>query len=426
MSYFNRIKELLNSSHSTFHVVDLLKKDLEENGFVRLDENEDFNIELGGSYFITRGGTSLIAFKIPKSGFNSYSIVCSHTDSPTFKLKPNPLIVNKYVSLDVEPYGGMISYSFFDRPLSFAGRVMIKKDNKVYSRLVDIDKNLLYIPSVAIHMNREVNSNFKVNPAVDTLPLFSLSSEINFNEFLKEYLKEDGEIISHDLYLYNRDEVKEVGINDELFCSPRIDNLTSVYSSLIALEEATPSNSIDIIACFDSEEIGSLTYQGANSPFLKDVLERIEARFGNNLTKHLSSSFSLSVDNAHALHPNHQELSSRSSEVLLNKGVVIKHSASKSYTTDALSCSLVKLLAEKANIKVQEFTNRNDMRGGSTLGKLLVSELSILSCDIGIAQLAMHSANEIAAKNDVEDMVLLLKEAFQSQIKITSDSCEVK
>ena len=425
MEIKDKIKNLLDISYSPFHVVKNVEDELLNKGFKELKENENFNIELGKNYYVKRNGTSIIAFKIPSSLKDiNFRIEASHTDSPTFKLKPHPAIKNKnYVSINVEPYGGMIMSTFLDRPLSIAGRVMIEKNGNLENKLFNIDRDLLQIPNVAIHMNREVNTGYHFNPAVDLIPLISTNPDFDFEKMLlKELHEEDSKVSSFDLFLYNRDKAHELGYENEFISSPKIDNLTSVYLSLESLLNNDPSTSIDLLAAFDNEEVGSLTRQGANSTFLVDILKRIVLALGGNkddFYKAVASSMMLSVDNAHAIHPNHMEYADKTSEVLLNKGLVIKYNAAQHYTTDSFSSSIVKHLCDLSNAKYQEFTNRSDMRGGGTLGNLSNSEVSLVCADIGLPQLAMHSCNELIGTNDLQDMYLLLSSFYKVSFVIT-------
>ena len=418
-----KLINLLNKSHSQFHVVEIVKNILKENDFKEINEFDSFNVELNKKYFVIRNDSSIIAFKTPSNTNNfHFQIEASHTDSPTFKLKQNPVVTsNGATVLNVEPYGGMIMSSWFDKPLSFAGRVVFKNGNLVSTKLLDIEKDLLVIPNVAIHMNREINSGYKYNPAVDLLPILSLS-EVNFNDLLKSFLGQDTEIISHDLYLYNREEAKLCGLNNEMLSSPRIDNLSSVYLSLNAIINAKNSDSVQVFAAFDNEEVGSRTRQGAGSTFLSDILWRISHSLGIDCEAYhqaLAKSTLISVDNGHAIHPNHPEYSDKN-KVYMNKGVLIKYNANESYTSNALSSSIIKVIAKENNIDVQDFENRSDIRGGSTLGNISTSQVSILSVDIGLPQLAMHSSNELCAVKDIKDMTLLLVKYFEYSIVVNN------
>ena len=424
-----KIIELLNKSHSPFHVVNVVKNILIENGFIEINEFDSFNIELNKKYFVIRNDSSIIVFKTPKNISNfHFQIEASHTDSPTFKLKQHPIISsNGCTLLNVEPYGGMIMSSWFDKPLSFAGRVVVKHGNTIETKLLDIEKDLLIIPNVAIHMNREINSGYKYNPAVDTLPIMSLS-EVNFDDLLKSQLHSDDEIISHDLYLYNREKARVCGLNDEMLSSPRIDNLTSVYLSLNAIINSTSSDALQVFAAFDNEEVGSKTRQGAGSTFLADILWRISNSLGISQEEYyqaIAKSSLISVDNGHAIHPNHPEYSDQN-KVFLNKGILVKYNASESYTSNALSSSIIKVIAKDNDIAVQDFENKSNIRGGSTLGNISTSQVSVLSVDIGLPQLAMHSSNEVCAVNDIEEMKKLLIKYFDYSITVKNGSITFK
>ncbi len=429
MNYKEQLIELLRTSYSPYHAVKNIISKLKEAGFEELRESNEFKLEKGHSYYITRNGTSIIAFKVPSVIDNPMcKISAVHTDSPTFKIKPNPIKRYKnIVSLNCEPYGGGIYYSFFDKPLSIAGRVFVKKDGKVIPQLIAIDKDLLYIPSVCIHMNRQCNSGYEFNPARDTIPMMGdLPENFSFNSYLSEIV--GGEVVSYDLFIYNRQQPTIVGFNGEYLSSPRLDDLSADYTVLMGFIESQPKE-IAIFAAFDNEEVGSLTKQGANSDFMKHVIGRIYNALGFSKEQRfaaLSKSFLLSVDNAHANHPNRPDLSDTTTDVRLNGGIVLKYNANQSYTSDGLSSSIVKELCSSASIKVQEFTNRSDLRGGSTLGNISNSEISLTSADVGIAQLAMHSANEIMGIEDADSMVALSRELYNKTIDIEGESFAIK
>lgn len=431
MDHLDALMNLLDRSYSVFHVVDNMEKELKKNGFIRLDEKEDFSLEEGKNYYVTRNGSSLIAFRIPKKKRLAFQLTATHNDSPTFKVKPNPILTYKNLtSLNVEPYGGLIYNTWLDRPLSLAGRVMVKKDNRIESHLLAIDEDLLFIPNVAIHMNRSINNGFVYNPSVDLIPLFgSLPQDFDFNAYLLEKLgKKEGEVISHDLFLYSRLKARKIGCNQEFLASGRLDDLSSAYTALMGFLEANEGKNISVFASFDNEEVGSLTKQGANSTFLKDTLRRIIFALGGkeeDFGKAIASSFLISIDNAHANHPNHPEFTDKTTDIELNKGIVIKYNANQSYTSDAFSSSIVKSLAKKASVPVQEFTNRSDLRGGSTLGNLSNSEVSLNACDIGMAQLAMHSSYELMGTKDVEAMVSLIKTYFNTEIDLEGENIQL-
>ncbi len=420
MQYSNKVIELLNKSYSPFHVVDNIKDELNQKGYIELKENESFILEEGKNYYLTRNGTALIAFNVPKnSKESSFRISASHTDSPTFKIKPNPVLNYKnVVSLNVEPYGGMIDSPWFDRPLSFAGRVFyFDRDGEMRSSLLNIDEDLLCIPNVCIHFNRNINDGYKYNAAKDMIPLLGIEKDFNFNEYLLKSIPQAKEILSFDLFLYNRDQAKLIGLNKEFLSSPKLDDLSSTYSVLLGFLDASPKY-FNVYCAFDNEEVGSLTKQGAYGTFLSDTLERISLSLGLDYRKMIAKSLLVSVDNAHANHPNHPELTDQTTSVLLNEGIVIKYNADQRYTSDALSVANFKNITQKANISFQDYTNRSDLRGGSTLGNLSNNQISINSLDIGIPQLAMHSCNELCGIKDVEDMSILMKEFFSSEKEV--------
>lgn len=418
--YLEKTIELLNKSYSPFHVVDNLRNELLAKGYTELDEKKPFALKEGGNYFVIRNGSALIAFNVPSNPKeSSFRISASHTDSPSFKIKPNPVLnYENLVSLNVEPYGGMIDAPWLDRALSFAGRVFYyDNEGNLKQALLNIDQDLMVIPNLCIHFNRDVNNGYKFNPAKDMIPLLGIEKDFNFNEYLKGKLSDVKEILSFDLFLYNRDNAKRVGLNKEFLLSPKLDDLASTYSVLLGFLDANPTY-FNVYSAFDNEEVGSLTKQGAYGTFLADTLNRISKELDLNFEEMIAKSLLISVDNAHANHPNHPEISDRTTHVQLNGGVVIKYNANQTYTSDALSAATLKDIVKDANIKFQDFTNRSDLRGGSTLGNLSNNQISINSVDIGIAQLAMHSCNELCGAEDIETMSLLAKEFFSSKKEI--------
>lgn len=422
------IISLLKRSPSVFHVVKNISEKLLEKGFIELSEYQPFVIEKGKNYFVKRNNSSIIAFKIPLNCKDlSFFGTATHNDSPTYKLKPHPFTKKGNLTLlDVEPYGGMIHSTWLDRPLSIAGRVLLQKGNVIQEALFNVDRPLLIIPNLAIHMNRNINEGYAYNPAVDLLPLFGedIKEEDSFESFLLKELHEekDVRVLSHDLYLYNFDEPRVFGLHEEFLASPKLDDLASAYSSLLGFLEAKNDERISLFASFDNEEVGSLTRQGANSTFFKDTYKRLSEALNGNFEEDIANSFLLSIDNAHANHPNHLEKSDQTTNVSLNKGIVIKSNANQSYTTDALGSAIAKMIALKGNIPYQEFTNRSDLRGGSTLGNISNSELSILSCDIGLPQLAMHSANETMGVMDLDSMRRFVSLYFETKVRFEGNS----
>ena len=433
MFNLNELIDKLNKSSDQYNVVKIIKESLEDSyitaeEFSNLNDGEIKNLlkEKSLTVLFERNNSSLIAIKIPTNleQIKNFKIAASHTDSPNFKIKPNPVIVSKnLVLLNVEPYGGMINSTWMDRPLGISGRIFYEENNEIKSKIVRICRDFGIIPNVAIHMNRDVNNGYCFNNAVDMRPVISTDINFDFNEFLMKEFDIKGKIISHDLYLYNRDEAKTFGLNNEFLSSPKLDNLLSVFTSLEAFKEAKTEDSILIFAAFDNEEVGSSSYQGANSDFLKVAIDLIKDKLNLKKSyKMLKNSVMLSIDNAHANHPNHPELSDATTDVELNKGIVIKYNASQTYTSDGFSSSIVKKLCSDNKLNYQEFTNRSDMRGGSTLGNISNRHVSIHTCDIGIAQLAMHSSNETCGINDISDMYELVKAFYNTNIEINNDS----
>lgn len=416
MKYLSKLIEDLSASKSQFHSIERIRQRLLETSFKEVKETKPLNLEKGGKYFLKRNDSSLIAFKIPNGDPKAFKVSATHSDSPTFKIKPDPIINNGDVlQLKVEPYGGAIYPSWIDRPLSIAGRILIEKDGNLESHLFDIDEDLLEIPSLCIHFNRDVNKGHEYNPAIDMVPVLGMKKDLDFNKFLLEKSGLEGEVVSYDLYLYNRDLPRVVGLDKEFLSAPKEDDLASAFIVLYGYIDAPISNMVDVYCCFDNEEVGSLTRQGAHSDFLKNTLIRISKASGIEMAEASAGSFMLSVDNAHARHPNFPSLNS---SVNINGGIVIKYNANQSYTSDGLSSSLVKAIAKANDIPVQEFTNRADIRGGSTLGNLSNAEVSLLSCDIGIAQWAMHSSNETLGVYDIDHMANLSKAYFESKFEI--------
>lgn len=419
-----KLKEFLSGAYTAYHATELAEQALHENGFVKLSETDDWELKEGGKYYVVRSGSSFVAFTVGSLDRFSFKIVASHTDSPALKLKENPLVkTGAYSKLNVETYGGGIWYSFFDRPLRLAGRIAYEEDGAVKTQTVS-SPYLLTVPSVAVHMNRGVNDGFSVNAQVDLQPLFGLNGETDLFKSLT-----DKEVLSYDLYAVNADEPYSFGINDEFFASPRIDNLTSVFSSLEALFAHADSSGVCVVAALDNEEVGSQTLQGAGGDFLENTLRRISYAFkfdDGEYYKALASSFLISLDNAHAMHPNHPEKCDPTNQVVMGGGVVIKAHANKAYTTDALSSATVKTVFKRAGVKFQTFFNRSDMRSGGTLGAISLSHVGVLSVDLGLAQLAMHSACECIASTDYEELVNGLTAYYSSDICVLDGQVEIK
>lgn len=407
--------DFIKSSPSAYHTVASVKARLAADGYVELEEGERIPQSGCGKYYVTRNGSSIIAFRTSADP-RGFMIVASHSDSPAFRLKMSEDITSSaYATLDVERYGGMIMYSWLDRPLSVAGRVVVDTEEGVEERLVSLDRDLAVIPSVAIHLNRGVNDGYKFNPARDMLPLYALGEHATVLDAVADELGVcKDRILSHDLFLFNRDEPRRFGADGELILAPRLDDLGCVFSSLEAFLASDDSAAVPVLAVFDNEEVGSDTKQGAASGFLDDTLAMIG---GENYARMLRSSFMVSADNAHARHPNHPELSDAANAPTLGGGVVVKYNANQKYATDGLSASVFGKLARISGAKIQTYYNRADLPGGSTLGSISDTRVGISTVDIGLPQLAMHSANETAGASDVEEMVKILTAFYSASLE---------
>ena len=427
----NHVKQLfkfIENSPSCFHAIKTITEELKNEGFVEIKEKDTWQIEKGKKYYVTRNLSSVIAFKIPQNDFKSFHIVASHSDSPTFKIKENAEIEvnNKYVKLNTEKYGGMICSTWFDRPLSIAGRILVKENNAVKTHLVNIDKDLVIIPNLAIHMNREVNDGYKYNAQIDMLPLYGDNSSKGslMKTIAKEVNVEEESILGTDLFLYNRMNGTKIGSNEEYISSPRLDDLECAFTSLSAFLSENTSNSASVYCVFDNEEVGSGTKQGADSTFLYDVLRRINISLGKTEEDYyrlISSSFMVSADNAHALHPNYTDKSDLTNKVYMNDGIVIKYNANQKYTTDAVSASIFKTICDSVDVPYQTFTNRSDILGGSTLGNISNAHVSLNTIEIGLAQRAMHSTYETAGAKDVTYMIDAIKAFYNTSIEQVED-----
>ena len=426
MSYsHNGLFEFIAKSPTAYQTVATVKERLLGEGYTELSESEHWSLEPSGKYFVIRNGTSIIAFRAPMRE-GGFMICASHSDSPAFRVKTSGATSGAYTRLPVERYGGMILYSWFDRPLSIAGRVIVRTESGISSRLLNVDRDLLVIPSVAIHFNRTVNEKFSPNPAQDMIPLLSASgNEIKLHSLIaKELSIKEEDILSHDLFVYARDCGKTVGSEGEIILSPRLDDLECVYTSLEGFLAARDGEATPVLAVFDNEEVGSDTKQGAASTFLYDTLTRI-APDPESYKCRVSKSFMVSADNAHAKHPNHPELSDSDNAPILNCGIAIKHNANQKYATDGVSEAIFELICRRAGVKTQSYYNRADMPGGSTLGSISDTKVSIPTVDIGLPQLAMHSAVETAGALDVGAMITALAVFYSSSLTVEGDEIKI-
>lgn len=424
--------EFLNESHNEYLAANAIRNILSKSGFKEIKENETWNLKENSKYFFLRNGNSLVAFvtpyKLNKSDFY-YKIISSHLDSPALKLKENPAVcTNFYEKWKVEVYGGLINSTYVDRPLGLAGRLIVKTKNGLETRIVDTKKAVAVIPNVAIHQNRNINNGFIYNPQVDLLPLVGTSEKAHyFDEIVSSFLKDNEEIVSYDLYLYNFDKAQYVGFNDDLICGQKEDDLSSAFLSLKVLVDSETNyneSGIKIAAFFNNEETGSLSFSGADSDLLKSTLRRIALSFNVKESEYFAAikkSFVLSADNGHAIHPNHPEMSDDKNLCLLNKGILLKFNSNMAYTSDAFTSAFVKTLCKENNIPYQVFFNRSDVRGGSTLGNISISQESILTADIGMPQLAMHSSFETIGSEDTKHMFNLMSSFYKTVFKIDND-----
>lgn len=418
----------IENTPSAFHSVKALCDMLEEAGAIRLNEGAEWCIEPGKRYFLTRNLSSVIAFDVPACGLSHFQIVSSHSDSPTFKLKNTceDVSAGHFIRLNTERYGGLIMSTWFDRPLSIAGRVIVKTEKGFETRLVDLGRDAVLIPNMPIHFNREVNDGYKINPQVDTLPLYADGTETGrlMQEVAACADTTADNIAGADLFLYNRMAGSIWGADDAFFSCARIDDLECAWTSMKAFLDTRAENHVNVCAVFDNEEVGSSTKQGADSTLFADVLFRICAALGANDAQTralIVKSFMVSADNAHAVHPNHAEKYDAQNRTFMNGGVVIKHNANQKYTSDGVSAAIFSAVCEKAGVPVQHFANRSDILGGSTLGNIANVHASMNTVDIGLAQLAMHSSYETAGVKDVKYMVDALASFYSTDIRVIED-----
>ena len=423
-----RLLTFLENSPTSFHAVENMAARLRGEGFEELKEADCWSIEAGGRYFVTRNMSSLIAFRVPGKDFTGFQIISSHSDSPTFKIKENPemKVEGHYVKLNVEKYGGMLCAPWFDRPLSIAGRLVVRTADGLLTKLVNVDRDLVMIPNLAIHMNRQVHDGYAYNAQSDMLPLYG--GEAAAGTLMKTIAQSAGvaeeDILGHDLYLYNRMKGSVWGAGEEFFSCGRIDDLQCAFGSLEGFLAGGNAHSVSVHAVLDNEEVGSTTKQGAASTFLLDTLKRLNTALGRTQEQYLTalaSSFMVSADNAHGVHPNYTDKADPTNRPYLNGGIVIKFNANQKYTTDAVSAAVFRSVCEKAGVPVQTFTNRSDMAGGSTLGNISNTHVALNTVDIGLPELAMHSPYETGGVLDTEYLIRAAKEFFSTGLKADGD-----
>lgn len=427
MDNTQELLDFINKGKTAFQSANELKVILDKEGYTEIKEEDNWDLKKGEKYFITKNNSAVIAFEIgtgeiEKDGFR---LIGAHTDSPGFRIKPNPeiLVEGHYLKLNTEVYGGPILSTWFDRPLSIAGRVTLKGESPFAPkvRLLDINRPILIIPNLAIHMNRGVNEGYEFNKQKDVLPLLTLvQDKLEKDEYLIKLISETlsveaSEILDFDLFLYEYAEGMTFGINDEFISCGRLDDLWMVFAGLKALINSNPIKATKVLVALDNEEIGSLTSQGANSAILETILERIALglkKERQDFKRALSNSIMISADLAHAIHPNYTEKCDPTSKPMLGKGPVLKIAAGGSYSTDSYASAVFKGICEKANVPCQVFVNRSDLRGGTTIGPISASKLNIPVIDMGAPVLSMHSVREMATVVDNEYTIKAFTEFF--------------
>lgn len=425
---YDDLVEFLQESVTPFHAAATAESWLRAAGFTRLEEADYWNLEPGKGYYTTRNGSSVVAWRVPDHAIGGWRIVASHSDSPTWKIKTDIVENDGCRRLSVEGYGGMIMSTWLDRPLTVGGRVIVKTEDGIESRLVCIDRDLLVIPSLAIHFQRDINKGHTFNPQVDMQPLWGPAGSRTLTDLVAEELGVDtADILDSDLQLVTRQAPTQIGPDGEFFMAPRIDDLECAATTLLGFLDAaaeTDSACAPVWAMLDNEEVGSSSRMGAQSSYLRDVLDRIVDAIphsGQAMHRAMANSFMLSADNAHATHPNFPQKSDPCAPVRLGGGVVLKYNASQKYTTNAVSGAIFRAICEKADVPVQVFTNRADEAGGSTLGNLQSHTLPIPMADIGLAQLAMHSAVETASVADAGAMTKAVATFYRVHLRALGD-----
>lgn len=422
----------IGESTTAFQTVETIEKQLRLNGYEEYKENKRWDIRPGSRGFVVRNGSSVIAFEVPDvfapAGLTGCNMICVHSDSPSFKIKESPETVSgEYRKLNVEKYGGMIESSWLDRPLSAAGRIVCDQNGSLQEILIDLKKDLFIIPGLAIHMTRG-DKKGELNAQTDLQPLAgSMHSDNEYYQMLAEYAGVTKEkILGADMFLYNRQPGCIMGMHEELLGAPRLDDLACVFAGFESFIAAGKSKNTDaagekirILGVFDNEEVGSLTRQGADSDFLESTLANLAEGIGlsaGDYRRLMAGSFMISADNAHAVHPNHPEKADVTNQPYLNGGIVIKYHGGQKYTTDAYTGAVVKKICKSHNIPYQTYHNRSDIAGGSTLGNIALGKVSVPAADIGIPQLAMHSAFETAGVYDLIFMAEFMQEFYKDSL----------
>ncbi len=419
--------QYIQKSPDCFHAVENLRQRLVGEGYTQLTAGE-WSLTPGGKYFITKNGSSLLAFRVPQGAPTGFVLTASHSDSPCFRLRDHAELAGEFVRLSAERYGGMINDCWLDRPLSAAGRVLVRRDNGLETRLVDLKKDMALIPRVAIHLNRDGNNGTKYNPAQDLVALYAGGEQKGC--FDREIAAAAGcqpeDIVARDLFLYNNQPGTVWGPAGEFLSAPRLDDLACVFACTQGFLAARETTAIPVLCVFDNEEIGSETKQGAASAFLPETLQAIVNALGltdGDYRRLVANSFLLSCDNGHARHPNHPELADANEAPVLNGGVVVKHSPR--YATDAVSAAAFQELCRRAQVPTQHYANRPDQAGGATLGNIANTKLPVNTVDIGMAQLAMHSCFETMGSHDVAHFVRAVTACYEAVLTFTDTAVEI-
>lgn len=413
--------DYINRSPDCFHAVENLRQRLLKEGYQPLREGQ-WQLMRGGKYFTMRNGSSLIAFRVPEEPFTGFVVSAAHSDSPCFRLRDHAELKGEYIRLSAERYGGMIQPCWVDRPLSVAGRVLVRQGSAICTKLVDMKKDMALIPNVAIHINKELNTAAKYDPATDLVALYAAGE--NEGSFLREITAEVGceaeDIIASDLFIYNNQPGTVWGPEGEFISAPRLDDLACVYTCMEGFLTAQERHMVPILCVFDNEEIGSETKQGAGATMLPETAAAICEAFGADLQQMLAGSFMLSCDNGHGIHPNHPELADKGEASTLNGGVMVKHSPR--YSTDGMSSAIFTEICRRAGVKVQHFSNRPDQAGGSTLGNIANTKFPVSTVDIGMAQLAMHSCFETMGSRDPACFAAAVRACYESDLRFDGET----
>lgn len=427
-TYTEKLLSFIDASPVNFLAVKNVCNTLLDNGFVQLHAEEALK-DLPDKFFITKNNSAVFAFHLGRQSMADagFRIIAAHSDSPTFRIKPNAEMVGEggLLRLNTEAYGGAILNTWFDRPLSLAGRVILRSADALnpQTRLLNIKRPLLVIPNLAIHFNRQVNDGVKLSKQKDMLPILGyVNDRLEADGLLvrliaNELQIEKEQIIDFDLYLYDTTPACLVGLNNEFISSGRLDDLSMVHAGMEAMTaESAKPEATKVLAIFDNEETGSGTKQGAGSNFLMSLIQRIVLAQGGSLDDYYRSvekAFMVSADNAHGFHPNYAEKYDPTNHALLGGGPVIKINAAQKYATDAMSAAVFQQICERAGVPCQRFVNSSDIAGGSTLGNILTSSIAINGVDMGNPVLAMHSVRELASAADHENCIKAFTEFYR-------------